>query len=128
LKDPKGDLNDPDNWFAGCIGGSPGTAFINCEVIDGINQPQILKSFFSAYPLPANDYINVVFDLVTSTNNCSLKIFNVFGSEIKSLKLGTFEAGSYEIYIDLSDIPEGLLLLQLQTENAKENLKIVHIK
>lgn len=29
LLDPLGDLNDGNNWFAGCMGGSPGTGYTN---------------------------------------------------------------------------------------------------
>ena len=31
LNDPAGDLNDPANWFDGCIGGSPGLPYTPCE-------------------------------------------------------------------------------------------------
>ena len=31
LNDPDIDLNDPDNWFDGCIGGSPGEPYTPCD-------------------------------------------------------------------------------------------------
>jgi hypothetical protein len=31
LKDPYGNLNDGNNWFAGCVMGSPGTAYTSCN-------------------------------------------------------------------------------------------------
>ena len=31
VKNPLADLNDPENWFEGCIGGSPGQAYTTCN-------------------------------------------------------------------------------------------------
>jgi len=30
LQDPEADMSDPENWFDGCIGGSPGTPYTPC--------------------------------------------------------------------------------------------------
>ncbi len=30
LDDPAGNLNDPANWFVGCVGGSPGGPYVQC--------------------------------------------------------------------------------------------------
>ncbi|MFN0274458.1 MAG: lamin tail domain-containing protein [Chitinophagales bacterium] len=40
INDETGDANDPTNWFAGCIGGSPGVAYTPCDysiVVSEIN-------------------------------------------------------------------------------------------
>jgi hypothetical protein len=40
IEDYTADANDPDNWFAGCVGGSPGTAYQDCAydiVVSEIN-------------------------------------------------------------------------------------------
>lgn len=55
LRDPLGDLNDPANWFAGCIEGSPGQAFSPCGeqlVISEIN-------YHSAEWLDAGDWLEL---------------------------------------------------------------------
>jgi hypothetical protein len=31
LRNPEGNINDGNNWFAGCIGGSPGKAYSSCS-------------------------------------------------------------------------------------------------
>lgn len=44
LENPMLDLNDPTNWFDGCIGGSPGIAYIPCDfeiIISEINYNSI---------------------------------------------------------------------------------------
>lgn len=33
LSDPTGDLNDPANWFTGCVGGSPGGPYVQCPCL-----------------------------------------------------------------------------------------------
>ncbi|MBC8173762.1 MAG: lamin tail domain-containing protein [Chitinophagales bacterium] len=44
LENPLADLNDPGNWFDGCIGGSPGAAYSPCDfgiIISEINYHSI---------------------------------------------------------------------------------------
>jgi hypothetical protein len=128
LKNPAGNLNDPYNWFAGCVGGSPGNAYMPCPMAVSEKQLVTSKTTLSAYPIPACEYINVVISLHTSSKNCILKLFNMHGEEIKSIYLGNIKAKSYTTNIDLSKAPTGLLLLQFRSDNIKENMKIVHVK
>jgi hypothetical protein len=128
LRNPNGDLNDAYNWFAGCIGGSPDTAFKACEIINGVKQPTIDKPLFTAYPIPANDYINLAVNLSRKASNCSVHVYNIFGSEVKVVNLGSLEMGTFKTSVDLSDIPDGLLLIQFKTEYSSENIKIVHLR
>jgi hypothetical protein len=128
LKNPTGNLSDPTSWFAGCIGGSPGLAYSPCPTIVGTEPLALYKSSLSAYPLPANDYINLDITLENSSKNCILKIYNIFGSEVKSIKYGYIDAGTYSTTINLSDIPAGLLILDLQSEHSKQSIKIVHLE
>jgi hypothetical protein len=128
LRNPNGNLSDPENWFAGCIGGSPGKAFKQCEIIDGIELPTLDKPSITAYPVPAKDFINLAVNLNKPSDNCSVHIFTIYGDEIKTIKLGSIDSGIFKTAIDLSDSPDGLLLVQFRTENSSENLKILHLR
>jgi Secretion system C-terminal sorting domain len=129
LRNPAGNLSDPANWFAGCIGGSPGSAYSACPIMVGTDQPEIESPSLSVYPVPAKDYINIAFTLQNSSKNCILKIYNLMGSEVKSVYIGDINSGINNLTnIDISDTPAGLLILQLRTDDSKENIKIVHLK
>jgi hypothetical protein len=128
LKNPERNLNDPDNWFAGCIGGSPAADYKPCSV--SVNEKKLFANYttLSAYPIPAGDYMNVTISFIKSSGNSTLKIYNIFGTEVKSIVLGNIEAKTYTTLIDLSKIPTGILLLQFQSDNVKENIKFVHVR
>lgn len=55
LIDPAGDLNDPANWFDGCIGGSPGLPYSPCD--DAIIFSEINYNSGGLYP--SDDWIEL---------------------------------------------------------------------
>ncbi|MDQ3190000.1 MAG: lamin tail domain-containing protein [Bacteroidota bacterium] len=55
LVNPEGDLNEGENWFAGCILGSPGSSFKECQnklVFSEVNHS-------SSIPLNAGDWVEI---------------------------------------------------------------------
>jgi hypothetical protein len=128
LKNPSGNLSDPENWFAGCIGGSPGTAFVPCPVISDIHQLEMEIPAFAAFPVPARDFMHVSIGLQKGTENGTLTIFDMLGNAVKIIAIGNIGQGNYTTTIDLSDMPEGILVLQFESEDINENIKIVHLK
>jgi hypothetical protein len=128
LRNPTGDLNDPSNWFAGCIGGSPGKPFCPCHNVDALEQPMLTLNSLSAYPNPASDFINITIRLQRGYKNCTLKVYNMLGTEIYSMNTGHFAEGVYDMSLDLSGIPTGLLIVVFHAEEILEYVKILHVK
>jgi len=86
LSDPFGDLNDPANWFAGCIGGSPGGPYEECDTI-GILERSGGESEIRIFPNPAKDYIK--FEVQSSKFEVGVEIIvvSVMGKEVARLPL-----------------------------------------
>ncbi|MBU0765351.1 MAG: CotH kinase family protein [Bacteroidetes bacterium] len=59
LLDPYGSLSSPANWFAGCSGGSPGTAFEPCNMATG--ELPVSENILFVYPNPATDRLNIAY-------------------------------------------------------------------
>lgn len=57
LSDPHVNLNDPLNWFAGCLGGSPGKAY-DPLCVSGV-EPVNASIGISLYPNPVTDLLSV---------------------------------------------------------------------
>jgi len=62
LMDPFGDLNDGSNWHSGCLLGSPGGPFVECDTI-GINENKFLSTEILVYPNPFNSETAIEFNL-----------------------------------------------------------------
>jgi hypothetical protein len=123
LKDPNGSLNSFTNWKAGCIGGSPGTAYTKCQEETEISE--IGNSVTARlYPNPANDQINII--LPTSMNNqkVTCRILDMMGKEVKTQ---TFQA-TEKTAISVSNIADGVYILQITSANAQQTLKFIKRK
>ena len=75
------------------------------------------------YPNPSNDIFNIVFDTNTK-QDIDLRIHNVLGELIFSESLKDYN-GDYNRSIDLSQYPNAIYLLQLNTKDAMLNKKLV---
>lgn len=128
LRNPAGDLNDPSNWFAGCIGGSPGSPFSPCHVVGIPELPMLNLNYLSAYPNPANDFVNIALSLQRGYKNCTLKVYDMLGTEVYSMNIGYLAEGAYAMSLDLSGTPTGLLIVIFQAEEITEHVKILHVK
>lgn len=95
--DYNGNLNDAGNWFAGCYGGSPGTAFIPCAVI--VNE---INDFYClVYPNPASEFFMV--EIEGAKGEVLFELLDVSGRKISEqyLKNGT-------IKMDIRSLPKGI--------------------
>jgi hypothetical protein len=127
LRNPAGDLNDPANWFAGCIGGSPGSSFSPCPVVDALEQPILTLNAVTAYPNPARDYVNIRLNLPRAYENGTLKVFDILGTEIIALDIEYLEEGRSDLSVDLSSVPGGMLIMIFQAGEIKEHIKVLHL-
>jgi hypothetical protein len=126
LRNPAGNLNDPSNWFAGCIGGSPGSSFSPCNAIDDFVPIRRMDGSLSAYPNPATEYINITISLQNGCKNATLKLYNMMGTEVKVMNIGYLEKGTSTLSMDLTGVPSGLLVIVFQAEGGAESIRIIH--
>jgi len=124
LKDPNSDINVAENWFAGCVGGSPGLPYTQCNAL-GLSSATD-KFTAELYPNPATDEINLVLGPEMSNQNLSVVILDVMG---KNVFQETFNAASQtELEIPISNLADGVYILQLSNGNYQQNLKFVKRK
>ncbi|MBP8086893.1 MAG: T9SS type A sorting domain-containing protein, partial [Saprospiraceae bacterium] len=78
LSDPGLNLNDPGNWFAGCLGGSPGGAYDPDCIPVGI-KPVTSSADVSIFPNPFDVSFSVH---LKHEEEGTLRIYDVFGKMI----------------------------------------------
>jgi hypothetical protein len=94
LKDPWGDLNSGDNWFAGCPGGSPGEVFSPCDTID-IAEHLLTNPEVTIFPNPASETVNFHVQISKKMSNeisaadpgCNIKITSLTGYVVAQMIL-----------------------------------------
>ncbi|MCF8263334.1 MAG: T9SS type A sorting domain-containing protein [Melioribacteraceae bacterium] len=79
------------------------------------------------YPNPFNPTTNISYELPYASF-VNLTIYNILGSEIKSLVNRNQNAGSYTINFDASEIPSGIYLYKLRSGNVVITKKMILIK
>ena len=120
LKDPNLSLNNPANWFEGCVGGSPGVAYSSCTtgiIASSENNKDVL------YTNQATDQINIVLPSGFSGQKITCRILDMMGKQIKSITESYAEGSSIEIAV--SDLLNGVYLVQLTCGNNHQTLKFV---
>jgi hypothetical protein len=85
-----------------------------CELRTGIEQPTQLKEVINIYPNPSNSVINIHFN---NPLNGTLSLYNTVGSRVVQQNIN----GQVNIKIDISDLEEGLYLLNY-TDNTGHNI------
>ncbi len=79
-------------------------------------------------PLPATDFVNVVYNLYNS-NNVTIKMFDSFGNEISTfLNNVNQNEAYYQFSIDLRDLSSGIYFLQFMTPSEIKTEKISVVK
>ena len=111
---------------------------INGELIVRItNNPDIVQveSFSSVnefkltqnYPNPFNSSTRISFSL-NKGSNVLIKIFDILGSEIKTLVNEFKPMGTYSLDFDGGNMNSGVYFLRMQTENFTDTKKIILLK
>lgn len=68
------------------------------------------------YPNPFNPTTTIQFQM-PEAGHVTLKVFNILGSEIKTVMDGNMEAGFHTINFDASNLPSGIYLYQLNAND-----------
>lgn len=120
LKDPNLSLDDASNWFEGCVGGSPGTAYISCTT-DIINAAEVNKA--TLYPNPATGQINITMPAGKTTQEMTCRILDVMGKEVKILRVPYMAQSILEVPV--SDLSNGVYIVHISFGQDHQSLKFV---
>jgi hypothetical protein len=116
--DVNSSLNNPDNWFAGCSGGSPGGPYqFPCP---SVSIEDLGKQSLSAYPNPFDNQLKLV---LQEANQQSYELLTIEG---KTLISGSVHGS--ETTIDTSKLPPGFYLLKVTGEVQFRAISLVKVK
>ncbi len=79
------------------------------------------------YPNPFNNVTRVEF-AIQQAGHTTLKLFDLSGREVSSLLDSRLPAGKHTSVIVADQIPAGVYMLQLQTENMRSSMKVALVK
>ncbi|MBC7775848.1 MAG: lamin tail domain-containing protein [Phycisphaerae bacterium] len=103
-----GDLNDAANWFAGCLGGSPGQAFDpNCGNV-GTEEHADSFSTLRVWPNPAKETLFYQFGM---GNLNTISLLDILG---QSVMLQVNPSG--EGYFDVKNLPCGVYIVEARSK------------
>ena len=83
-----------------------------------LKKPDTVKSTIEAFPNPASSYTNVIigFDYTSGTAN----LYDLAGRLLQS-----FSITSRTVPIDLDGLPEGIYIVNIDTNNGKQGIKVI---
>lgn len=112
LLDIEDELSDGNNWFAGCVGGSPGRSYFDCASagLDDLNS----KTALTIYPNPVTDMLSILFSSLYKTD-AELVIYDLQGRIVKKELFGQINPGKNTISCSVEDIPEGFYSMKFIT-------------
>ena len=123
LLDPYGDLNDGNNWFAGCIGGSPGGPFEGCDTI-GVSEFLSESGYLKVYPNPFGEKTIIKFK-AGSGEQYTFSVFNSFGTIVREKKSRYFSSDINKIEFNRKSLNTGLYFFIISGKNWELKGKFV---
>lgn len=84
-------------------------------------------NLFQNYPNPWNPVTTISFFLERE-NNITLKLFDCFGKEIKTLLRGKQTEGMHEVVLDAGNLSSGIYYYQLRATNGCQTKKLLLLK
>jgi photosystem II stability/assembly factor-like uncharacterized protein len=84
-------------------------------------------ALFQNYPNPFNPSTNISFAL-PEPGDITLKIFNPLGEEVAALVKEFTEAGVYTVNFNAENLPSGVYIYTLQSNNFSDSKKLILIK
>lgn len=80
------------------------------------------------YPNPFNSSTKIIYELSIESSNVKLKFFNVLGEEILIENLGRHTAGEYEYIFNANNLPSGIYLYRLETDEFSSTRKMILLR
>ncbi len=122
LNDPDGNLNDGENWFAGCFGGSPGGPYIDCDTIGIINY-EFLPDF-KVYPNPFSNFTTFEFR-IEKEQEVTFEVFNSFGKLVHKQKIYYSDNGVKRFTFNRSDLQVGVYFYKIHFKEVIQAGKLL---
>lgn len=97
------------------------------DITSGVENDQRLLSKMLLSPNPFNEYTTITFR-VLKRSTISLKVYNMLGQEITSLVNEALDPGEYSKVFASADLPEGIYLVRLSSEDSSYTNKMLLLK
>jgi hypothetical protein len=109
LSDSSANMNIGDNWFAGCLQGSPGTHYVSClpDAVNEVDETLLLQLF----PNPVRHTLTIQLPKASS-NNSHITISDLSGKIIHQQLI----TRTKQIHLDVTAYNNGMYLITLQNE------------
>ncbi|MBN2572823.1 MAG: T9SS type A sorting domain-containing protein, partial [Ignavibacteriales bacterium] len=79
------------------------------------------------YPNPFNSTTTIVFD-IPIMSNIKIKLYNILGEEIKTIINDFKNAGKYSLQVDFNELPSGVYIITMFSENNIISRKVTLLK
>lgn len=118
--------NNPDNLTG--WGVVDALAAINTIITD-VKAERVADNYMmlTNYPNPFNPVTTIRFS-VTEKGNVKITLFNTLGENIRTILNEEVNPGLKEIQFDASDLPSGIYLVNLYSNNRQKTIKIMLLK
>ncbi|MBI4932171.1 MAG: CotH kinase family protein [Bacteroidetes bacterium] len=119
LLDENGSMNNPFNWFSGCVGGSPGVAFFPCPL--SVDEEGIADNGLnlSNFPNPYNNSTTITFTLKES-GLVRLIVVDAYGKQVFTLLNEQISSGTHNIPFNPGAVSSGIYFYQVSTAKLSE--------
>ena len=117
--------SDPSNTVSAYLtGGGPPSK-------PGANDPESVAiyeySLMQNYPNPFNPTTTINYSIKTASE-VTLKVYDMLGTEVASLITERQEAGSYSVEFNAANLPSGMYVYRLSTNNYVDTKKLILLK
>jgi hypothetical protein len=115
--------SDPSNEVtARLTGGAPEKISINPE-----SELPLEYSLAQNYPNPFNPSTTIDYS-IKSAGEVTLKVYDMLGKEVASLVNAGQEVGSYSVEFNAANLPSGMYVYRLSTNNFVDTKKLILLK
>jgi len=99
------------------------------DVIVGVNDINVPVEYYleQNYPNPFNPSTTINF-AIEKQGEVELKVYDILGSEITTLVSNELASGNYQINFDASELPSGIYIYQLKTNNFIQSRRMMLLK
>lgn len=111
---------DPNHWLIA-------NSSVNITSVE--DNPTEIKTYRLAqnYPNPFNPTTKIKFQ-TAHPGNVKLIVYDILGKKVKTLVNEFKPAGKYEIEFEGNNLPSGVYLYRIESENFKETKKMILLK